>query len=359
MVVFLFSLFSKYICDVAVQRLSPTDFLEHLDKAVLIDVRSPAEYKHAQIPGAKSLALFSDEERKIVGTAYKQESREQAIKIGLDFFGPKMRGFVEEAEGWAGGKEKPLAIYCWRGGMRSGAVSWLMDLYGFKVYTLAGGYKAYRNEVLKSFGHPIPLKVLGGYTGSGKTVVLKALEERGEPVLDLEAIASHRGSAFGAYKMNAQPAQEMFENLLFQKLYSLGYLHRSDLPPLWVEDESQRIGDLNVPISFWQQMRRSPIYFLDIPFEKRLDHIIEDYGDCSPERLIGSIERIAKRLGPQHAKAAIELVRENNIKEAFRILLLYYDKRYLNGLHNRENLASLLTTINSDSVGAANVRSLS
>jgi len=343
---------------VAVQRVSPTEFLALCDNAVLIDVRSPAEYNHAHIPGAKSLPLFNDEERKIVGTAYKQESREQAIKIGLDFFGPKMRAFVEQVETWRSGSDKSLAIYCWRGGMRSGAVSWLMDLYGFKVYTLAGGYKAYRIEVLKSFDKPFPLKVLGGYTGSGKTVVLKALEERGEPVLDLEAIASHRGSAFGAYKMNAQPSQEMFENLLFQKLYSMGYTIQPELPPLWVEDESQRIGDLNIPISFWNQMRRSPLYFLEIPFEKRLDHIVEDYGDCSAERLVQSIERIAKRLGPQHAKAAIELLKENNIKEAFRILLLYYDKRYLKGLHNREDLPSLLTTINSDIVGAANVSSL-
>ncbi|MFL5811917.1 MAG: rhodanese-like domain-containing protein, partial [Flavisolibacter sp.] len=147
----------------AIQRLSIRDFLKQSEGQFIFDVRSPSEYNHARIPGAISLPLFTDEERKIVGTTYKQQSREQAIKIGLDMFGPKMRKMVEEVEGICN-KPQPITreansqlptansifLYCWRGGMRSSAVAWLLDLYGFKVYTLAGGYKAFRNHVLQT-----------------------------------------------------------------------------------------------------------------------------------------------------------------------------------------------------------------
>ena len=154
----------------AVEKLHIEKFLELAKQHLVLDVRSPGEYKHAHIPGAFSLPLFTDDERKIVGTAYKQESREQAIKIGLDFFGVKMKRMVEEAEGLIGKRQQAInnasdnkellsianciLLHCWRGGMRSAGVAWLLDLYGFKVYTLAGGYKKYRNYVLDTFKLP-------------------------------------------------------------------------------------------------------------------------------------------------------------------------------------------------------------
>src|SRR5258705_3027705 len=214
----------------AVEKIHIEQFLELRKQHPVIDVRSPGEYKHAHIPGAYSLPLFTDEERKIVGTAYKQESREKAIKIGLDFFGSKMRKMVEEIEStisnWQRVKKHEdelliancLLIYCWRGGMRSAAVAWLMDLYGFKVYTLSGGYKKFRNYVLDTFKLSLQFKILGGYTGSGKTDMLKALEKQGEIVIDLEEIARHRGSAFGNIGFEKQPTQEMFDNILAQEL---------------------------------------------------------------------------------------------------------------------------------------------
>src|SRR5687767_4199360 len=154
----------------AIEKLHIEQFLEFAKHHQVIDVRSPGEYKHAHIPGAYNLPLFTDEERAAVGTAYKQESREKAIKIGLDFFGPKMKKMVEEVESIVGSREsRSVLIYCWRGGMRSAAVAWLMDLYGFKVYTLTGGYKTFRNYTLASFSFPLSLSLLGGYTGSGKT----------------------------------------------------------------------------------------------------------------------------------------------------------------------------------------------
>ncbi|HVZ56322.1 MAG TPA: rhodanese-like domain-containing protein, partial [Chitinophagaceae bacterium] len=186
----------------AIERIPIEAFLQRLGQGPLIDVRSPAEYGHAHLPGAVSLPLFSDGERKIVGTLYKQEGREPAIRAGLDFFGPKMRPMVETVASWAGspgsapGGPPTVLVYCWRGGMRSAGVSWLLDLYGFRVYTLIGGYKRFRGYVLDTFRTLFPLRLVGGYTGSGKTELLGELRKMGQAVIDLEALAVHRGSAF-------------------------------------------------------------------------------------------------------------------------------------------------------------------
>ena len=308
---------------------------------------------HAHIPGAVSIPLFDDEERKVVGTTYKQNSREEAIKIGLDFFAPKMRKLVEEVEALLKnrvietGKEmvvdKRVSVYCWRGGMRSAAIAWLLDLYGFKVSLLTGGYKSYRNLILQSFNYPYKFQILGGYTGSGKTEVLEELARRGFAVIDLENIACHKGSAFGNINMPPQPSQEMFENLLGSNLIKL--IEQDPLQKIWVEDESQRIGNINLPNAFWDTMRIAPIYFLDIPFEARLEHVIKEYGNLNRERLKEAIMRISKRLGPLETKMCLEHLENNDIKDCFSILLKYYDKRYLKGLHNREGLETLLHSI--------------
>ena len=346
----------------AIQRLTIKDFLAQSKDHPLLDARSPGEYDYAHIPTAISFPLFTDEERKIVGTTYKQKSREDAIKIGLDFFGPKMRKMVEEAENMISKRQlaignnedsKSVFVYCWRGGMRSAAIAWLLDLYGFKVYTLAGGYKAFRNHVLQTFEQPFQFKILGGYTGSGKTEVLSELERQGETVIDLEKIASHKGSAFGSFKMPPQPKQEMFENLLARELWKKSPVntHHSRI---WLEDESQRIGDLNLPNALWNTMRNAPIFFLEIPFEERLNHIVEEYGECEKEKLIDATKRISQRLGGLDAKNTIGFLDKDEMKEAFRILLRYYDKHYLKGLHNRKDISSLLTKIDCETVTATN-----
>jgi tRNA 2-selenouridine synthase len=349
----------------AVEKIHIETFLELAKQHPVIDVRSPGEYKHAHIPGAYSLPLFTDEERKIVGTAYKQESREKAIKIGLDFFGPKMRKMLEEvellvrsSESRTGSNSRPpaqksLLIYCWRGGMRSAGVAWLMDLYGFKIHSLAGGYKKFRNYVLDTFKLSFQFKILGGYTGSGKTDILKALQKKGEFVIDLEAIANHKGSAFGNIGMPDQPGQEMFENLLAMELRS-----HSSANEIWLEDESQRIGLVNIPNDLWNNMRQSPLYFIDIPFEERLEHVVQEYGQLDRQRLIDAIGRIHEKLGSLNAKNAIQLLEEGNTIESFRILLKYYDKFYLKALHNREKVNSLLDTINCKSVTPENASQL-
>ncbi|MDB5197190.1 MAG: mnmH [Flaviaesturariibacter sp.] len=338
---------------------------------VVIDVRSPGEYKHGHLPGSVSLPLFTDEERKVVGTAYKQESREKAIKTGLDYFGPKMRPMVETVEALLEerslDKNTPLCLYCWRGGMRSGAVAWLLQLYGFKIKVLAGGYKAFRNHVLQTFEKDFSFKVLGGYTGSGKTEILHALREKGEIVIDLEALANHKGSAFGNIGMPEQPTQEMFENQLALELHKLrtdsdedssGARPNSYLSPIWIEDESQRIGLLNIPHPLWKRLRQSPVHFLDAPFEERLRHIVAEYGTLDKVRLAEAISRITKRLGGLQTKQALQYLEEEAVTECFSILLSYYDKHYQKALQNRENLDNLLIRIPCETTGASNIHLL-
>ncbi|HMC99604.1 MAG TPA: tRNA 2-selenouridine(34) synthase MnmH, partial [Ferruginibacter sp.] len=341
-----------------------------------LDVRSPGEYTHAHIPGAHNLPLFSDEERKEVGTRYKQISREAAIKIGLDYFGVKMRKMVEAVEQLTGNSQlareswQPLEgkahdkngvlVHCWRGGMRSAAVAWLLELYGFNVYLLVGGYKAYRKWVLAQFEHAYSFRIIGGYTGSGKTLLLRELGKQGNQIIDLEALASHKGSAFGALGEMPQPKQEMFENMLANALFAtrcplggeqqLNTSNDQQAGAIFIEDESQRIGNLQIPMALWYTMRKSPVYFVDIPFEERLDYITRDYGKHEKEKLVNAVIRIQKRLGGLDTRNAINFLVENNFKECFRILLNYYDKWYGKALLNRENIATLLNKIPCDSV---------
>ncbi len=314
----------------------------------VIDVRSEGEYDHAHIPGAYNLSLFNDEERKVVGTIYKQQSREAAIKKGLDYFGPKMSrmiSFIEEIKEKNQSTDKTVLVHCWRGGMRSGGVAWLLDLYGFKVYTLVGGYKSFRNWALNSFKREWNFNILGGYTGSGKTIILEALKEKGEAVIDLEGLAGHKGSAFGRIGLPVQDSVEMFENKLALELYKTS----EGIPTknIWLEDESQRIGSVSIPHDLWNTIREKKVFFIDVPFENRLEYLVETYGILDKVELCEAIQRIEKKLGGLETKTAIAFLQENNIKECFSILLKYYDKLYRKSLEKRENLKELLKEIKS------------
>ena len=349
----------------ATDKLHITAFLQQCSQQIVIDVRSPIEYEHAHLPGAVNVPIFDNEERKVIGTLYKQQSRELAIKKGLELFGPKMRGIVEQVEEISNSKlqipneEYPseIFLYCWRGGMRSGAMAWLLQLYGFKVFLLAGGYKSYRRWAMEQLTFPHQLKILGGFTGSGKTEVLKQLQAEGACVIDLEALAGHKGSAFGNMEQKPQPSQEMFENQLADALYQ--HYQKPDAPQIWVEDESQRIGLINLPQPFWQTMRYAPVFFLDVPFEERLTHLVNEYGTYPKEALAQGIQRIAKRLGGLEAKNALQHLEAGDVTACFAILLKYYDKLYLKGLHNRTELSSLLTKINCSAVTNSNATLLS
>lgn len=360
----------------SIQKITIEEFLLLAKQYPVLDVRSPGEYAHAHIPTAHSLPLFTDEERKQVGTAYKQQSREAAIKIGLDYFGVKMRKMVEEVESLvqshkSGVKNLQTAdseqltpnsvlVHCWRGGMRSAAVAWLLDMYGIKVYLLAGGYKAYRKWVLAQFEKQYNFKIIGGYTGSGKTLLLHELKKQQKAIVDLEALANHKGSAFGALEGIPQPGQEAFENMLGEALFvaacwltgANGCNTGNEQRPtdIFLEDESQRIGNIQIPMPLWRTMRKAPVFFIDIPFEERLIYITKEYGKLKRTILADSILRIQKRLGGLETKNALIFLEEGNTKECFRILLSYYDKWYHKGLYNRENIAGLLNKIPGDGV---------
>ena len=352
----------------AITRLTVEEFLALASTNTVLDVRSPGEYEHAHIPGAISLPLFTDEERKIVGTAYKQESKEKAIKIGLKYFGTKMVKMVDEVEELTKNdlsEKKSVLVHCWRGGMRSAGVAWLLDLYGFKVYTLVGGYKGYRNWVLKQFEMQYPIVIIGGYTGSGKTEVLHALAEKGLSTIDLEGLAHHKGSAFGALGQLPQPTQEQFENKLAKALSefntsrtsvkadpSISLNEQSLKRVLLLEDESQRIGTVNIPGLFFKQMRETKVLFLDIPFDERLVFITANYGQFEKEKLVNAIIRIKKKLGGLETKTAINALIEDDINACFRVLLHYYDKLYHKGLMRREAPANMIQNIACQTVNA-------
>ncbi len=342
----------------AIQKISVEHFVTLSLSYPVIDVRSEAEFSHAHIPSANNLPLFNNDERAVVGTIYKQQSRELAIKKGLEYFGPKMKDMVVFAEDLIAKTDpsnKTLLIHCWRGGMRSAGIAWLLDLYGFKVYTLVGGYKAFRNWVLAQFLNEEKFRVLGGFTGSGKTIVLSALKEKGAAVVDLEGIAGHKGSAFGNIGLPKQPSQEMFENKLAVSIFQV----KKEKPTeeIWLEDESQRIGSVNIPQPMWEHIRSCRVLFLDIPFPQRVNYLVDTYGKLNKFELGEAIKRIQKRLGGLETKTALAFLEQENIHDCFSILLKYYDKQYSKGLESRPSpkpeVINIQTGIVDDKINAA------
>ncbi len=308
--------------------LSVREFVSAAREVSLLDVRTPAEYAQGHIPGAVNLPLFSNEERAVIGTIYVQQGQKLAIKKGLEFIGPRMRDLVEQAEPFARAGE--LLVHCWRGGMRSGAVSWLLGFYGFRVNTLAGGYKSFRSYVLNDV---IPedrtFVVLGGRTGSGKTRVLREIQKAGQAVVDLEGLAHHKGSAFGSLGETESVTQEQFENDLADCLLRAANVGSGDtLPPVWLEDESRTIGRRSVPAPIMEHKDRAPLIYLDVSMPDRVQMLVEEYGRFSTDEISQSIRAIEKRLGGLAARTALEAAARNDLAIACEIVLGYYDRAY-------------------------------
>ena len=303
------------------ERLEAELFMKEGVDIPIVDVRSPAEYLKGHIPGAVNIPIFDNLERAKVGTVYKQQSRDEAIALGLEIVGPKMKSFTESAKKLA--VDGKLNVYCWRGGMRSEKMAWLFELVGLEAKVLQSGYKAYRKYLHAGFDKMANLIVVQGPTGSGKTKILHALSESGEQIIDLEGLANHKGSAFGGLGEDVQPTTQQFQNdiLASMKTFDLS-------KPIWIESESVTIGKVYLPEKLWKKMNEATVLSLDMPREYRIEHIVEQYGAFSAEELSAKINQLEQNMGGANVKTTIALVEQGDLHAAVDILLTYYDKSY-------------------------------
>lgn len=297
------------------------EFLLNPSDALLLDVRSPAEYETGHIPGAVNIPLFTNDERAQVGTEYKQRSPEKALLLGLDIIGPKMSEIIKQVKKY---KVQDVIVHCWRGGKRSQSMAWLLGFAGFNVKYIQGGYKEYRRNILSSeFFKNFKIIILGGRTGMGKTGFIHTLRDMGEQVIDLEEQARHKGSAFGHLGESSPPTNEQFENNVASILQKFDRTKR-----IWVENESRLIGGIVIVQELWNKMKAAPLLNIEVSEKQRLNNILNDYGHFSKEELIASFKKIEKRIGGQNLKIAIEAIEEDDLTRAIQVALKYYDKTY-------------------------------
>lgn len=308
------------------QSLHPDEFLKTL--GTTLDVRSPGEYTQGHIPGTVSFPLLSDEERAKVGICYKQKGRDSAVELGFEIVGPKCANFIIQAKQLA--PDKTLKIYCWRGGMRSESMAWLLEKAGFKVTLLIGGYKAFRRWGQSLFKVPQNIIILAGKTGTGKTDILTELAAKGEQILDLEKLANHRGSSYGSLGQPPQPTNEQFWNLII-----INWAKLEPQKPVWIEAESKGIGICRIPQEIVEQMKRSPVVEIIRSRQERVQSLVELYGNATQEKLIIATKRIKKRLGGVRTQKAIESIQQGDLAAACQIILDYYDKTYSYDLNKR------------------------
>ena len=296
----------------------------------LLDVRSPGEFKQGHIPGSYSFPLFGDEERAQIGTVYKKQNRQEAVELGLWLVQPKLDQLLGNASSFLTSDGKVL---CWRGGMRSGFVARLLELVGYHIVTLQGGYKSYRRWTLQRLNRCSfsSLCVLGGLTGSGKTAILQALQKNGEQVIDLEALAKHRGSAFGGIGLGEQPTQEQFENELAWAIEQL-----DESRPIWIEDESRLIGRCHLPHALYERILQAPLFYVQRSVNDRLKCLLTQYGQAPQVQLLESVTRIAKRLGSELTRDIQHFIEQGRMEQAFERLLAYYDKTYQHQIARRQ-----------------------
>lgn len=311
--------------------LNISEFLRLRDLGTpIFDVRSPGEFAQGQISHASNLPLFTDEERKIIGTLYKQQGRAIAVEKGFALTGPKMADWAKFAATLK--EQDAVLMHCWRGGMRSNAMAFLFESVGAQPIVLRGGYKAYRSAAQEEFTRARKFIVIGGSTGCGKTELLHELQKNGETIIDLEAIAKHKGSVFGALGMDEQPTVEQFENNLFEVLRLIPHNSR-----IWIEDESRSIGRNFIPPPFYRLMHEAPLFVLSTPLQQRVERLIKDYGNFDPAELTAAFLRIQKRLGGKATQDAVSAVNSGNLRAAAEIALYYYDKAYHHTLAEHVN----------------------
>jgi tRNA 2-selenouridine synthase len=297
-------------------------------KVPVFDVRSESEFAHAHLPGSINVPILNDGERKEVGTIYKQQGREAAVETGFRQVGPRFFDIIRKVKDQSEGRE--VLLYCWRGGMRSQIMAWLLQMNGYRIVTLKGGYKSFRNWVLDMMNRPLKTIVLGGPTGSGKTGILDQIKNKGAQVLPLETLANHKGSAFGALGMKPQPSNEQFENFIAMEWSSFD----ASLP-VWVENESRTIGSCMIPEPLFNRIRTSELIEIIVGDARRKKRILDEYGIFPTEVLSEITLKISRRMGPQHARHANQLLAEGDMNGWLEIVLDYYDKLYAFGSSQR------------------------
>jgi len=297
-----------------------------LDTHLLVDVRTPLEYLEDHIPGALNVPLLDNDERVEIGILHKHAGPHAARLRGLELTAARFPRIVSEIAEAAEGR--PMLVYCWRGGLRSKTVASILDLTGFPVSRLQGGYKTYRARVssfFSPFRPPGPLVVIHGLTGIGKTHLLHRLDRKRFTVIDLEGLACHRGSAFGALGLRQDLSQKRFESLLWDAL-------RQSPPgrPIIVEGESRRIGGISLPGDFYEAMQAGIKVWCEAPLETRVDRLIEEYGRPDfKEGMADSLLRIRKRLGGEKYDEIAGYLERWELRPFMAELLLgYYDKVY-------------------------------
>ncbi len=293
----------------------------------IIDVRSPSEYAEDRVPGAVNLPVLDDEERARVGTIYVQDSPFKARKLGAALVARNAARHIETVLAGHPKRYRPL-IYCWRGGQRSGAFATILSQIGWRADTLSGGYRSYRRLVNAAlYDLPVPHRfvILDGNTGTAKTDLLARLAARGNQVLDLEGLARHRGSLFGA-QAGGQPAQKDFESGVAMALARF-----DPARPVLVEAESAKVGDRIVPPSVWAAMKRAPRLAVSAPLGARAAYLVEAYGELAADR--AAFAAVLDRLVAYHGRetvAAWQALLEAGSLQALASALMreHYDPRY-------------------------------
>ncbi len=309
--------------------LSPHDFINRSSGHLLLDVRSEKEYKHAHIPGAINIPLLNNDHRHLIGIEYKQKGREAAVLLGFKLVGPKFHEFIIQAGELK--KSNEIFIYCWRGGMRSGIMAWLLSMAGYKVTLLKGGYKSFRGMVLNTLTESKRVHIVGGHTGCGKTELLTELRKAGEQTVDLEALANHRGSAFGNLGLPPQPSNEHFENIL-----ALQWMNIENTKIVWLESESHSIGTVKIPDTVFHQMQSATLFEVLSPVERRKKRILDEYGVFTKKELADCTSKIKKRLGNLRLSEALNALDDGRMNDWLDILIEYYDKTYSHSLGERK-----------------------
>lgn len=301
----------------------------------IVDVRSPAEFEEDHLPGAINWPVLDNDERRIVGTLYK-ESPFEARKLGAALVARNIARHIEQSTQDLSKDWRPL-VYCWRGGQRSGAMSWFLGQIGFRSRQLVGGYKAYRGQVrddLETLPQRFDWQVLCGRTGSGKTRLLQALAAEGAQVLDLEGFAAHRGSVLGALPGRPQPSQKRFDSLLWEALRAL-----DPARPVFVESESAKIGRLRVPEALLTRIRRDgQCLWLELPEDARVALLLEDYGHfrADPARFCALLDGLVELRGRATVERWQAQARAGEWAGVFAALMReHYDPGYERSLRNQ------------------------